>query len=118
MSYGRIFLTVKCVDLLEARHFSSRPYCVLNPVVEDEMHQVLVYDHLHPLGAQNNQRWHTAKWVDNLVRGARLAVGWNKWMTDVAWQEVLGNLEAENNKPLDLAWTDPMVIGRRTCMRG
>lgn len=79
-----------------------------------------------------------AWWEDDLVRREILAVGWNRWMTDISQQEVSGgNGGANDCEPLDLAdgwwrsscrgyrteigmdncelsdcgWTDPMVIG-------
>lgn len=35
VSYGRNSITIKCVDLLEACPFSSRPSFLLNVVVEE-----------------------------------------------------------------------------------
>ena len=38
----RCHITIKCGYLLELGPFPSRPYCLLNTVVKEEMHMVLV----------------------------------------------------------------------------
>lgn len=90
VSYRWSSVTTECVDLLEACPFSSRPSCLLNVVVPEEIHQVQVDGHLRPLGA-----WHDkGEWITWRLyqqgRGETSAIGSRRWTMDNTLRELLG----------------------------
>jgi len=71
-------MTVKCIHLLGLCPFPPWPYCLLNAIVEEEMHLAFKTGHLRPSGARSGQ--------GRPDGGVILAVRLGRWIADMAWR--------------------------------